>query len=112
VFSADNEAARMPDLAKLQALLEQEPDNCFLNFGVAMELARLERHEEALVAFERVIELDPDYTVAYLQQGRLLLRLGRREDARQALSAGLAAARRGGDAHAETEMSKLLTAMS
>ena len=102
----------MPDLGQLQALLEQEPDSCFLNFGVAMELARLERHEEALAAFERVIELDPDYTVAYLQQGRLLLGLARREEARQALSAGIAAARRGGDAHAEAEISKLLAAMS
>ena len=102
----------MPDLAQLQALLEQEPDNCFLNFGLAMELARLDRHAEALAAFERVIKLDPDYTVAYMQQGRLLLELGRREDARQALTAGIASARRGGDAHAEAEMSKLLTALS
>jgi len=98
----------MPTREQLEELLAAEPDDVFLNFGLAMALAREGEQEAALRRFARVTELDADYAAAYYQRGRLLLELKRVDEARQVLTAGVAAARRSGDAHAETEMVDLL----
>lgn len=93
---------------QLERLLAAEPNDVFLNFGLAMELAKEESQEPALRQLDRVLELDPDYCAAYRQKGRLLLALGRAEQARQVLTAGVHAAKRVGDAHAASQMSELL----
>ena len=40
------------------------------------------QEDEALAAFDAVIALDPDYTAAHVQKAHLLIKAGRREDAR------------------------------
>lgn len=97
----------MPSREQIERLLAQEPDDVFLNFGLAMELAKTDA-AAALQRFDRVVSLDPDYTAAYYQKGRLLLGLSRSEEARAVLSAGVQAAVRSGDDHAEHEMRELL----
>lgn len=94
--------------AKLEQLLEKSPQDTFLNFGLAMELAKEGRTEEALAQFDRVLQIDPSYLTAYFQKGSTLINTGRVPDARTALSAGVAAARAAGDAHSESEMRVLL----
>ena len=98
----------MPSREQLEKLLGAEPDDVFLNFALAMELAKGESKEAALERFARVIELDADYVAAYHQQGRLLIGLGRIDEARRALAAGVAAAQRVGDGHTASQMTELL----
>lgn len=98
----------MPSREQLEKLLAAEPDDVFLNFGLAMELAKEENKDSALQRLSRVIELDADYAAAYYQKGRLLLGRGDREEARAVLTAGVNAAQRLGDNHAEIEMRELL----
>ena len=98
----------MPSREQLEKLLAAEPDDVFLNFGLAMELAKQEAKEHALERFSRVIQLDANYSAAYYQKGRLLLGMERRDEAREVLAAGVEAAKRIGDTHAETEMRELL----
>jgi len=98
----------MPNREQLEKLLASNPDDVFLNFGLAMELAKQEPKDAALERFQRVIELDPDYTAAYYQKARLLIGLVRQAEAREVLTVGVAAAERVGDRHAATEMGELL----
>ena len=93
---------------KLEQLLEKSPQDTFLNFGLAMELAKEGMTEEALAQFDRVLEVDPSYLTAYFQKGNTLINAGRVPDARTALSAGIAAARSLGDSHTESEMQAML----
>ena len=92
---------------QLERLLAAEPNDVFLNFGLAMELAKEVQQEPALRQLDRVLELDPDYCAAYHQKGRLLLALGQADQARH-LTAGVQAAKRTGNAHAASQMSELL----
>ncbi len=94
--------------AKLEQMLEESPQDTFLNFGLAMELAKEGRIEDALAQFDRVIRIDPSYLTAYFQKGSTLVNAGRASDARAALSAGIAAARTLGDSHTESEMQGML----
>lgn len=93
---------------KIEKMLTAEPDDVFLNFGLAMELVKAQRFDEAVAHFQRVRELDPDYTAAYYHAGRTLITLGQAETARAILGAGLDAARRIGNKHAESEMRELI----
>ena len=93
---------------KLEQMLEKSPQDTFLNFGLAMELAKQGHTEEALAQFDRVLQIDPTYLTAYFQKGSTLINAGRAPDAWIALSAGIAAARTIGDSHTESEMQAML----
>ena len=101
----------MPSVEQLQALLKAEPDDLFLNFGLAMEYANADQFKESLEQFDRVLELDPNYVVAHFQKGKTLLKMGDQDAARQALEAGIAQAQACGDQHAKSEMEQLLSAL-
>src|SRR3972149_3453072 len=93
---------------RLEQMLEKSPQDAFLNFGLAMELAKQGLIEEALAQFDRVLQIDPSYLTAYFQKGSTLINAGRSPDARIALSAGIAAARSLGASHTESEMQAML----
>jgi predicted Zn-dependent protease len=101
----------MPSREQLERLLEKDPDDVFLNFALAMALAKEGSPSQALARFDRVLELDPTYTAAHLQKGTRLIAMGRRDEARLALQTGVTVAKTAGDAHAADEMQKLLDTM-
>ena len=94
--------------AKIEELLAKNPNDVFLNFGLAAELAKEGRVDEAAAQFDRVLALDPKYIPAHFQKGSILLAAGRKDDGNAALNAGIAAARAAGDPHAAEEMQALL----
>ena len=93
---------------KIQAMLAKEPDDVFLNFGLAMEWAKEGNVESALAQFDRVLELDATYTGAYFHKGNTLIAAGRGDEAREVLTRGVAVAQRQGNDHAAEEMTGLL----
>jgi Tfp pilus assembly protein PilF len=96
----------MPTIGQVEALLEREPNDVFLNFGLAMALASAGRIADACLRLDRTIELDADYVPAYFQKAQLLARGGDEGAAAAVLEAGIAVAKRIGDRHAEAEMSE------
>lgn len=98
-------------LEKLQKLLVTEPNDAFLNFGLAMELAKHERFAESLSQFEKTIQLDPNYIAAYFQRGRTMVTMGDIPAAREALKIGIHKAAEIGELHAKAEMEELLASL-
>lgn len=94
----------MPRREQLEQLLQSEPDDVFLNYGLAKALASEGDIDAALRQFDRVLVLDPDYVAAWFQKGQTLADSGQTEAAREALRRGIDVARRVGDRHAEGEM--------
>ncbi|MGD2109265.1 MAG: tetratricopeptide repeat protein [Phycisphaerae bacterium] len=101
----------MSRAAKLRTLLEKDPTDVFLNFGLAMELLKEDQKEEALAQFDHVVDLDPDYVAGYVQKGQTLIALGRRDEARRTLAAGVAAAHRTGDSHSAEDAQRMLDSL-
>ena len=81
-------------IATFTELLERNPDDARLRFGLATELEKLERWEEAAAQLARYLELADDEGNAWGRLGHALLRLGRDDEARDAYRAGIAAALR------------------
>ncbi len=86
--------------------------DAFAFYGLAMEYRSLERHDEALGAFEQLRAKWPDYVPMYLMCGQMLEKLGRAKDAKDWLEAGIAAARTKGDTHALGELEGALAALA
>jgi predicted Zn-dependent protease len=80
-------------------------------YGLAMEYRALQRWDEALQTFTTLRTQSAEYVAMYLMCGQMLEGLGRIEDAREWLEAGVVAARAKGDAHALGELETALGAL-
>ena len=92
----------------LNEILQVQPNDTFARYGLALALAQAGRTDEALGEFERLEAGSPDYVPGYQMAGQLLVKLGRTEEAKEALIRGVAAAERTGNHHAQREMQALL----
>ncbi|SFJ54235.1 tetratricopeptide repeat protein [Planctomicrobium piriforme] len=93
---------------KIEERLRADPDDVFLNYTYAMELAKLEDLPAAQTAFARTRALDANYVSAYFQEGQLLAGQGEVAAAREILQAGIVVAKKIGDSHALGEMTDFL----
>ena len=91
-------------LSKLQAMLEKQPNDPFLLYGIAMEYKKLNDPAQAIAFLDRCIGSDPNYCYAYFQKGQVFEITGDPEAARRSYNDGIVAAKRVGDAHAQSEI--------
>jgi Flp pilus assembly protein TadD len=75
--------------APLRAFLERKPADRFARYALAMELAKLDRLDEALAELETLLTQHPTSGAGHYQRGLLLEQAGRRAEARVAWQAGL-----------------------
>lgn len=92
----------------LAAMVEAQPDEPMVWYGLANEYVKLERWAEAVEALRRVVRLNADYTSAYQMLGTALTNLGEREEARRVWAEGIEAADRTGAWKARQHMERLL----
>jgi Tfp pilus assembly protein PilF len=98
-----------PRLQQIFKLLEREPNDTLLLYGVGMEYKKLAAPTKAIEYFERVISVDPGYCYAYFQKAQVLESMGQNHHARQSYQDGIAAAKRIGDNHAQSELESALS---
>ena len=88
----------------LKSLLEQNPQDSFARYGLAMEYAKAGDLEQAVSEFRAVLAGNGDYSYAYFHGGQTLEKLGRVEEARAMYEEGIAAAARTGDRKGASEL--------
>jgi len=104
-----SEANRLEMLAQF---LEQNPNDAFARYGLAMEYSKLGQTEAALEHFSRLLQANPDYTNAYFMAAQTLAKAERNDEAKAMLRKGIACAERTGNRHALNEMSAMLDELS
>jgi len=102
----------MDKIGMLTGILEMNPADAFARYGLAMAYAAEGKTDEALREFATTTEHNPDYVPAYQMSAQTLLKLGRTEEAKARLEAGLAACKRTGNAHAASEMEAMVEEIS
>ena len=98
-------------LEQLTKLYEADAADPFLTYGIALEYAKIARFDDAMVWFDKTIEIDPNYCYAYYHKARILGDLGDDAAARRVLDRGMQAAQQAGDEHARSEMTDLLDSL-
>ena len=96
----------------LATFLEQNSNDAFARYGLAMEYSKAGQTEKALAEFNQLLQLHPDYTNGYFMAAQTLERIGRRAEAKKMLENGVEAAKRTGNKHALSEMSGMLEEIS
>ena len=96
-------------LQKLHVMLEKEPNDAFLLYAIALEHKKLGNTSDALVFFQKTLDRDPGYCVAYHQRGLTYEEAGDEEAAKIAYREGIAKATQKGDRHAASEMQAALS---
>jgi hypothetical protein len=92
----------------LEDFVAAKPTDAFARYGLAMECVNSGDTAAANEHFKALLASHPDCVAGYFQFGQFLAKSGRTEDARFTLTAGIATARRTGDAHAQSEMEAAL----
>jgi predicted Zn-dependent protease len=73
-------------------MLESDPENTLVRFGLANEYLKAERYEEAIAALNDYLRRADDEGAAFGMLARAYERTGRRELAREAYQRGIEAA--------------------
>jgi thioredoxin-like negative regulator of GroEL len=94
----------MDRIKALEQFIAQSPSDPFPRYGLALELARQGRNEEAVAVFAALMDTFPDYVAAYLMAGNTLARVGRRSEAAEVYQRGVEVAGKTGDSHARSEL--------
>ncbi len=94
----------MDRIGTLKDFLKQNPSDSFLKHALGLEYVKLGQDGLARTQFEEVIEHDPGYIGSYYHLGKLLLRTGQPDLAKEWFKKGMDAARTAGDVHAFNEM--------
>ena len=95
-------------LEMLTQFLEQNPNDAFARYGLALEYSKLGQTETALQQFDKLLELHPNYTSGYFMAAQTLARIDRNDEARAMLHKGIESAKRTGNRHALNEMTAML----
>ncbi len=91
-------------IKKLEAFLQQSPDDCFLNHALALEYIKEGRDAEAQAFFEKNRANDPGYVATYYHLGKLLEQTGNTDGALVVYEEGMQHARAAADMHAYREL--------
>jgi len=94
---------------QLKQILQQDPTNTFARYALGMEYSSAGEVDAAVGEFRTLVEHSPDYANAYFMAAQALARVpDRTADVMRWLEDGIAAARRSGNRHAESEMQQML----
>ena len=96
---------------KIEALLQDEPRDQFLRYGLAVELDNEGRTDESLALFRGLMRDQPPHVASFFRGAQLLVKLDQIDQARAALREGIEIARQQGEMHAAGEMGELLASL-
>jgi tetratricopeptide (TPR) repeat protein len=102
----------MDRVATLTEILEQNPNDAFARYGLAMEYSSQGNLTKSLEEFGKLLSAHPDYAAGYFMAAQTLMKEDRVEDAKEMLTDGIAAAQRTNNGHAQSEMRAMLDELS
>lgn len=94
---------------KIEAMLQDEPEDIFLRYSLALEMSSEGQLEDSLALLKQLCQEKPPYVPAYFRCAQLLADEQRTEEARSFLRDGIEVARAQGDLHAAAEMGEMLS---
>ena len=98
----------MARLEQLQQMLQEEPNDVFLQYAIAIEYFSVGNYEKALDCLKTIIQSNPDYLAAYYQTGKCHEELKQFEEAKNMYTKGVELAQKQGNTKTRNELSEAL----
>jgi tetratricopeptide (TPR) repeat protein len=102
----------MDRLESLLNFLEQDPEDTFTLYAIALEYSARKDTEKSIFYFESVIKIDPNYLAAYQQLGHILAVSDKKAEAIDIYNRGIEVAKKAGDRHAENNLRNMVEELS
>lgn len=106
----------MPDnkqnIRRLAGFLQNNPNDVFTKFALALELLKAGEVTKAKVLFESVLKQDPEYTGVYYHLGKLYQSSGRNKDAATLFQKGIEVADKQGKNRTKSELQEALVTLN
>ncbi|MEJ7738544.1 MAG: tetratricopeptide repeat protein [Chitinophagaceae bacterium] len=96
--------ASMNRIDTIRELLNDCPDDSFLQHALALEYIKTGNEEDARVLFEQILNREAGYIGSYYHLAKLLERTGQTAEAVRVYEKGMAASKQAGDNHAYNEL--------
>jgi tetratricopeptide (TPR) repeat protein len=96
----------------LEEFVLKNPGDAFARYALALECAQAGESDLAAAHFRALLNSHPDYVAGYFHFGQLLAQRGEQAEAQRILSRGVEAARKAGNAHAQSEMEEALRSLA
>jgi uncharacterized protein HemY len=100
------------DTSSLEKMIENGQDSAMLRLTLARLMTQSDHWDKAQEHLKIAVSLDPEYTAAWKEWGKVLVHLQRKEAAQKAWGKGIEVARSNGDKQAEKEMGVFLRRLS
>ena len=97
---------------QIESMLQDEPEDTFLQYALAMELDKEGEHDLSLEWLKKLTQHSPPYVPAFFMAGQQLARLNRTTEAQDWLTRGIKEAQQQGNLHAAGEMTEFLTTLT
>lgn len=101
----------MSRIEKIREMLDDNPQDTFLRYALAMELKSAEDHDACLEIFNALMKDEPPYVPAFFMAGQTLAAVDRIDEAQATLTEGIAHAQQQGELHAAGEMTDFLSSL-
>ena len=98
----------MHNIEKIKALLQQQPNDNFLQHALALEYIKIGDDISAETLFENILQHDEKYVGSYYHLAKLLERQGNLQQAILWYEKGMIMAKQVGDQHAYNELQAAL----
>jgi tetratricopeptide (TPR) repeat protein len=98
----------MERVDQIREMLGDEPLDPFLHYALGLELAKKQNYQEAIAAFQKVVQLDESYIAAYYQIAIIFIHLDIVDVARTYIEKGIHQAEIKKDTKARGELAELL----
>ncbi len=95
-------------LSQLEELLTEDPQDSFLQYGIALEYAKMGNVPEAIARIEKLLSEKPDYLGAYYQLGQYYEVEDNNEEAIDIYKKGIMLAQKLGDQKTLRELREAL----
>ncbi len=99
----------MSRIDALKGFLEEDPNDSFSRYALAMEYVKLGQHDSGISEFSTIVEKDPAYVATYYQLAKTYERQGRVAEAVRTYQQGVKVATEAADHHTRDELREALT---
>ena len=98
----------MDRIEDFKQMITANPENPMPRYALGMELKNRGLLDEAVAAFQDLISVKSDFPAAYQQGGMVLVKLGRKAEAKEMYKKGIIAAEQKRDFHTKSELEAFL----
>lgn len=95
-------------IEQIKQFLKDTPDDAFLNYALAIELVSINDVKSAKELFQFLLQKHPDYSATYFHYGKLILKEGHKDKAKEIFDEGLKVAITNKELHAAAELRSVL----